>query len=209
MNALARFPLLRTFFLLAGVAMGLSGIVAVRLLEPADETLAVHAVYDELGHALTALIIAVGVRALRLPVPWWSVLIGGIAMDLGHVPSVMGYLESLDGSSRNGFHSLIVVAIIACLGFLDRRRANVWLGLAMGAVSHLWRDMGTGTVALLWPVDNTVYGTLYTRYLAVLAGIAVTMIGSAALLDVHAQQLTSSPAPGRQRDAPDGRAGSH
>ena len=188
-------PLFRSLTYLAAIAVCLLAIVALRILEPEDETLLVHGVYDELGHLLTALVAGIGVRALRLPVPLWSVLLGGVVLDLGHVLQMMGYVNALEGSSRSGSHSIAVVILLACLGFLDRRRANIWLGIAIGAVSHLWRDMGTGTVALMWPVTDTVYGTLYTRYLAGLAGMAIAMVGSAALIGVHVQTVDQEPLP--------------
>lgn len=186
---LPKSPLLRSLAYLAAISACLLAIVAIRILEPADKTLLVHGVYDELGHLLTALVAAIGVRALRLPVPLWSVLLGGVVLDLGHVLQMLGYVNALEGSTRSGSHSIAVVVLLACLGFLDRRRANIWLGIAIGAISHLWRDMGTGTVPLMWPITETVYGTLYTRYLAGLAGMATAMVGSAALLGVYSQAV--------------------
>jgi membrane-bound metal-dependent hydrolase YbcI (DUF457 family) len=115
----------------------------------------------------------------------WAILLGGVVLDAGHTLNWLGYTNALEGSTRNGSHSLFVVAILACLGFLHQRGANIWLGIAMGATSHLWRDMGTGTVALMWPITETVYGTLFSRYLAVLAGMSLAMIGSSALLAVY------------------------
>lgn len=191
MDTIRQLPPLRTLTYLVAIAVCVAGLLALRRLEPASETLTIHGFYDEVGHLLTALVAAIGIRALRLPVPIWSVLLGGMILDLGHVPQILGYVGSLEGSSRNGSHSLGVVAVLACLGFLDRRRANIYLGIAIGAVSHLWRDMGTGTVALMWPITETVYGTLYTRYIAGLTGMAVAMVGSAGLLGVHSQTIVT------------------
>jgi hypothetical protein len=189
MDTLRRSPLLRTLTYLIAIAVCVAGLLILTRLEPANQALTIHGFYDEIGHLLTALVAAIGIRALRLPVPIWSVLMGGMVLDLGHVLGMMGYVNALEGSSRNGSHSLGVVIALACLGFLDRRRANIYLGIAIGAVSHLWRDMGTGTVALMWPVTDTVYGTLYTRYIAGLTGMAVAMVGSAGLLGVHSQTV--------------------
>lgn len=170
---------------LAAIAVCLAAIYALRVTEPDDPTLRLHGAMDVAGHLLTASIIGIGVLALRLPVPLWSILLGGVVLDLGHGLGWLGYVNALEGSSRNGSHSLSIVAILACIGFADRRRAHIWLGIAMGATSHLWRDMGTGTVALMWPFSDTVYGTLFSRYVAVLAGMSLAMIGSATLLAVH------------------------
>jgi membrane-bound metal-dependent hydrolase YbcI (DUF457 family) len=71
------------------------------------------------------------------------------------------------------------------IGFIDQRRANLWLGMAIGGLTHLWRDMGTGTVPLLWPFDLTVDGTTYSRYMIALVGSAIAMIGSGMLLDIY------------------------
>jgi len=175
------------------------GILTIRAIEPDDATLRLHGALDVAGHLLTALAAWAGIRALRIPVPVWSVLIGGVVLDLGHILGFLGYVNSLEGSSRNGSHSLFIVAILACIGFIDRRRAHIWLGIAMGATSHLWRDMGTGTVALLWPLTETVYGTLFSRYVAVLAGVAIAMIGSAALLGTAARAAARSSTREHQR----------
>lgn len=196
MNAIRQSPLLRAAASISLIAICIALLIGLRELEPAptDRTLALHGAFDVSGHLITALIIGIGVRALRLPVPLWSILLGGIVLDIGHLLTDLDLLEQLQGSSRNGSHSLFVVAVLALIGFVDWRHANIWLGLAMGASSHLWRDMGTGTVALLWPLTDTVYGTLFNRYLAVLGGIAVAMIGSATLLALHAMSVPPDPA---------------
>lgn len=188
MSILERSPALRTMILTGAIAACTFALLILPDLEPDHSTLTAHGINDWIGHLITALILAIGVRALRLPIPAWSILAGGIVIDLGHVPQMLGYIGALEGSSRNGSHSLAVVALLALFGFLDRRRANAWLGVAIGAASHLWRDMGTGTVALIWPLTDTVYGTSYHRYLAVLAGLAIAMVGSSGLLDIHAQE---------------------
>lgn len=193
MISLSKAPLLRFLTYLFGVGICVVVLLLLPRFEPDHSSLTIHGLYDELGHLVTALVAAIGIRSLRLPVPIWSVLLGGVVLDVGHVMSILGYANALEGSSRNGSHSLAVVAVLACIGFLDRRRANIWLGIAIGAVSHLWRDMGTGTVALMWPITETVYGTLYTRYLAGLAGMAIAMVGGAALLTVHSQTMDREP----------------
>lgn len=174
---------------LSVVAGSWLGLALLRIAEPGpnDRSLAIHGIYDEAGHLLTALMIALGLRALRLPVPVWSVLAGGVVLDVGHVMIQLDFSEPVMGSSRNGTHSLLAVAIIALVGFIDRRHANVWLGIALGALSHLWRDLGTGLVPLAWPISDELWGTSFRRYLAGLTGITLVMIGSGTLLAVHAR----------------------
>lgn len=179
---------------LAGMLGSWMIIAALRLVEPGpdERTLIAHGVYDELGHILTALMIAVGLRALRLPVPVWSVLLGGVALDIGHVMAILDVAEPIAGSSRNGSHSIFAVILLALIGFIDRRHANVWLGITLGALAHLWRDMGTGTVPLAWPVSDQVWGTSFPRYMVGLLGGALAMIGSGALLEVYARSTRTT-----------------
>jgi membrane-bound metal-dependent hydrolase YbcI (DUF457 family) len=193
MMYLQRFPLLRSAIYLAAIGACLACIYGLRITEPDDAPLRLHGAMDVAGHLLTALSAAISVRALRLPIPLWSILLGGVVLDVGHGLNWLGYANALEGSSRNGSHSLFIVAILACIGFANRRRAHVWLGMAMGATTHLWRDMGTGTVALMWPLSNTVYGTLFSHYLAVMAGVSLAMIGTATLLAVRHRALAGDP----------------
>jgi membrane-bound metal-dependent hydrolase YbcI (DUF457 family) len=172
----------------AGIAIGawiLIGVVR-QFDAPADgNTLTVHGILDEVGHLLTALMIAMGIKALRFPVPVSSILIGGVLLDVGHIMLQLDFTEPIEGSSRNGTHSVFALILLACLGFFDHRRANVWLGVTLGALSHLWRDLGTGNVPLVWPLAENVDGTTFTRYMIGLLGATIAMIGSGALLEVY------------------------
>jgi membrane-bound metal-dependent hydrolase YbcI (DUF457 family) len=172
----------------AGIAIGawiLIGVVR-QFDAPADgNTLTVHGILDEVGHLLTALMIAMGIKALRFPVPVSSILIGGVLLDVGHIMLQLDFTEPIEGSSRNGTHSVFALILLACIGFFDQRRANVWLGVTLGALSHLWRDMGTGNVPLVWPLLENVDGTTFTRYMIGLLGATIAMIGSGALLEVY------------------------
>ena len=161
------------------------GIAVLRLAEPTDEGLVIHGIFDEAGHLMTALMLALGLRAMRLPIPVWSVLAGGVVLDVGHIFSLLDVIEPITGSNRSGTHSVFAVAILAMVGFLDQRHANIWLGIAIGALSHLWRDMGTGLVPLAWPLSDELWGTSFRRYLAGMLGLTVAMIGSGVLIDVY------------------------
>ncbi len=195
-DTLARSSPLQYAVCLGGIFGAWIAIAVLRLAEPgpAERTLTIHGVYDEVGHSLTALILALALRALRLPIPIWSVLIGGVILDLGHVMNMLDFTEPIAGSSRNGTHSVFMVILLALVGFIDRRHANVWLGITLGAISHLWRDMGTGLVPLAWPLTDQVWGTSFTRYMVGLIGVALAIVGSAALLDTwsHANSPNES-----------------
>lgn len=185
MPILQRSPLFRAAVFSAGVLASAGLLYALRILEPQPNPLRYHAIFEIAGHLLTALVLALGVKALRLPVPAWAILAGGLLPDLGYILMLLEVLPRIEGSSRNGAHSLALVAVLASVGFVHQKYASIWLGVAIGALSHLWRDMGTGTVPLFWPLTETVYGTSFNRHLAVLAGMALAMIGSATLLAIQ------------------------
>ena len=161
------------------------GIAILRVAGPTDEGLVMHGILDETGHLMTALMLALGLRAMRLPVPGWSVLAGGMVLDIWHIFSLLDVIEPITGSTRSGTHSVFAATILAMVGFLDQRHANIWLGITIGALSHLWRDMGTGLVPLAWPLLDEVCGTSFRRYLAGMLGLTLAMIGSGLLLDSY------------------------
>lgn len=177
---------LRFLVSLAGTGAAWVVIAVLRLAEPGpdERSLAIHGVYDEIGHSLTALMIGLGLWSIRLPIPVWSVLLGGVVLDTGHILNWIDLAEPIAGSSRNGSHSVFIVILLAMIGFLDRRHANAWLGITLGAITHLWRDMGTGFVPLAWPITEQVWGTSFTRYMVGLIGVSLAMIGSGMLLAV-------------------------
>lgn len=115
-------------------------------------------------------------RHRRPFVNFWAILLGGVILDLGHITDILGLTEPIAGSSRNGTHSLLVVALIAVLALLDRRRAPVWLGLSVGALTHLWRDLGTGYVALAWPLSDRVWGVSFAWYIGLLVTLGLVLV---------------------------------
>lgn len=185
-------------FVIGIVASGL-GILALRLTEPmqvpctlqihpAIDELTIHGLFDVTGHILTALILALTIRALGLPIPMLAVLFGGVAPDVGHIMIILDISNPIAGSSRNGTHSLVVVVILAAIGIVDRQHASVWSGIALGALSHLWRDMGTGTVPLAWPISNEVWSMPFARYLVDLLGMGLAVSISSSLRRVTGHQ---------------------
>ncbi len=89
------------------------GIAVLRWVEPTDEGLVIHGILDEAGHLMTALMLALGLRVMRLPVPVWSVLAGGVVLDVGHIFSLLDVIEPITGSTRSGTHSVFAVTMLA------------------------------------------------------------------------------------------------
>lgn len=151
-------------------------IVTLRLRWGGYEELQKHAVYDTSAHLLTALVIAVALRSARIRVPIWAILIGGVLPDVGQFTTILGITHAIDGSSRNGTHSLLAVLVVASIALADRPHARVWIGIAAGMITHLLRDLGTGTVPLGWPFSLHVWSIAFSAYIAILVGAALAIL---------------------------------
>jgi len=158
------------------IAASLWLIIVLRLRWGGYEELPKHAAYDVSAHLLTALVIAVAFRAARVRLPVWAVLIGGVLPDFGQFTTILGITHAIDGSSRNGTHSILAVLLVASIAVIDRRHARVWLGLAIGTTTHLLRDLGTGTVPLAWPYSDHVWSITFSAYIAILVGAAFALL---------------------------------
>lgn len=90
--------------------------------------------------------IALGLVARKLSIPIWSVLVGGVKLDLGRLTNLLDLTESVAGSSCGGSHSLFDGVLLMMVGVLHRGHANVRLGIVFDALSRLGHNVGTGMV---------------------------------------------------------------
>jgi len=133
-------------------------------------SLPVAAVLDESAHLATAVLV---LSALRRPLPSALVvgmLFGSVAIDVDHIPLVLGWHVLTEGTSRPYPHSWISPAIAAAMSSRLPGRARIALqGVAVGFLIHFLRDAATGDgFALLWPFTSTSVRTPYWCYAALL-----------------------------------------
>jgi inner membrane protein len=157
-----RSPLRSSLFALVAIA-------ALDLSLVGRQPLVLHGAADELGHMMTALAWYGAMVTIGVPVLLMAMLIGAVMLDLDHVPLVFGWVSTPPGTSRPGTHSLLPVALMLWMALRDKDRRGWWTAAALGMVSHLWRDLGTGHVALLWPVSDRVATVPYAVYVMGLA----------------------------------------
>lgn len=150
---------------LLGVILGIDRVFLNTTLLP------VHAVADELSHASTGFIWLLAARCLGLRVSLVAGVLCAVLIDLDHVPVILGWIDDPTGTTRPITHSLAMVAVLLTGAVLDRPRRAWWLAGGISVLSHLTRDMGTGTVRLLWPVSSGTVSISYGHYLAVMAVI--------------------------------------
>lgn len=127
------------------------------LLTAIDAPLVVVGVLDWAAHLATAILVLVNLP-FTLPARMLvAALLASVVIDLDHVPHYLGEQFLTAGAPRPYTHSLAsIVAALAVATFLrrDAHRA-IAVGVALGLVAHLARDVATGPgIALLWPLTS-------------------------------------------------------
>jgi inner membrane protein len=156
-----------------------------------SQTMTTTGLLDEPAHFATTLICLLalaGMLALAgrgrwpLPLPFvLAALVMGNLIDLDHLPMALGNDALTAGTPRPYSHSLITVVLLAAgagAARLGRRRllGTVLAGAAFGVCCHLFRDLGTAPVALLWPVSSRGLVVPESAYLVVLAGLVLAAV---------------------------------
>ncbi len=117
---------------------------------------------DEVGHLSTTWLLLAAWAALTRR-PWRPVVLGGalvatVLVDLDHVPlELFGNDVLMRGLSRPVSHSLLTVFVLLVAGVvLPGRVGRAVGGAGIGVLLHLWRDLATAPVPLLWPLTHEV-----------------------------------------------------
>ena len=161
------------------MALALILIIGIDAQVRGDESLLVHGLADEVAHLLTAIICLAAVRAMGVPVHWLPGIIGGVIIDLDHIPLLLDLVSPVPGSSRPESHSLASVAVVLAVGLVvPQWRAATW-SMGYGMVTHLFRDTATGSTPLWWPAVATPVHLRYSLYLLVLVVLAAIAAVSA------------------------------
>ena len=173
-------PAGRTRSSFLGPLLALGGILLLDAVRTAQSwPVPVVGVLDEPAHLLTAWLVLAAATArttvLRLT-PW--VLAASVLIDLDHVPLYLGADVAATPGGRPVTHSLLTVLVLLAAAGTVRRWRVPLAGLAVGAGSHLLRDLSTGPgVPLLWPALDGDVRLPYWPYLLVL--VALTAMAGA------------------------------
>lgn len=141
------------------------------------------AVVDETAHLATALIVLLCIAPRSNLFRLSGTVIGGTAIDVDHLPAMAGSLVLTDGTNRPYTHSALTAVLLILLGaILPAWLREVTWGASLGVASHLLRDMATGGVPLLWPLQLASFTVPYSAYVVTLAAgacIAAIRVGVA------------------------------
>jgi inner membrane protein len=145
-----------------------------------ERSLVQRGVGDESAHVLTAVLLLAALP-VALPVRFFvGALTGVVAIDLDHLPLIIGSDVLTQQTNRPFTHALLTIAIVAGLSMpLSARWRWAGFGVAAGVAAHFWRDLATSTagVPLLWPWQTYGFMLPYGLYLGFLIGC----VGIAAL----------------------------
>jgi inner membrane protein len=151
---------------------------------------------DEPAHLATAglLLVAFLPWRARAVVPW--ALAGAVLIDLDHIPFYLWGALTTGDAGRPLTHSLVTAVVLAVIGLLLRNRARTaLLGLALGVLLHLVRDLGTGPgVPLFWPLSSESALLPYWVYFGAMTAVTVLAAVRCCVAGPAAQ-------PGRPSDA--------
>jgi membrane-bound metal-dependent hydrolase YbcI (DUF457 family) len=140
------------------------------------------AVVDEPAHLATGLVFVLALLTLagsrRAPLSFLAAaIVAGVAIDLDHVPGLLGWHGLTQGTPRPYTHSLATPVVLIAVGALLGGRAKpIAFGAAFGVCAHLFRDLCTGPgLALAWPLSGAAVRLPYLAFAAglILAAAAV------------------------------------
>lgn len=156
--------------------LGLGVIFAVDAVSARSSlSLPVAGALDECAHLATAILILAALRGSMPKAFVVGVLAGSIAIDVDHVPLVLGWRFLTEGTSRPYTHSWVSPAAAAIASGRCKSRQDILAGVAVGILTHFVRDAATGDgLALLWPMTTTSVRAPYWGYAALM--IALTAL---------------------------------
>ncbi|MCC7369100.1 MAG: metal-dependent hydrolase [Chloroflexi bacterium] len=156
----------------ARAALPLAGLASVLVIDRFRQRrwpLVIAGLLDEAGHVVTALLTHCAFALPRSRMSVGGTLAGATLLDADHVPHHLGYRILTSTTERPLTHSAVSVGLVAVTAALAPRQLRWPLACAaIGAGTQLIRDMGTGSVPLIWPVSRSEFRTPYLVYIAYL-----------------------------------------
>ncbi|MDQ6605450.1 MAG: metal-dependent hydrolase [Actinomycetota bacterium] len=133
---------------------------------------------DETAHFLTGAVVlaalpGVGSRSFAV-----GLLVASVAIDLDHVPGLLGDQWITRTTQRPYPHSLLTLTLVILAAVAWPARRRLLVGAALGLTAHFMRDLSESSagVPLLWPWSSHAYTMPHWTYLAALAGVVAVAL---------------------------------
>ena len=161
-------------------ARWLLGVLALALIVASDVCrrrhpempLYVHGMLDEGAHLLTAALVLSALGGREKDGCGRSMLVSSVLLDIDHVPAIAGSDVLSKGLFRPAPHSLLTLGLLGALARLMPNRRRAIYGSLAGVAVHLFRDMGDGSIPMLWPLSKRSFRVGYPLYASVLSILA-------------------------------------
>ncbi len=134
--------------------------------------------FDEPAHFLTGALVLAALPRVRSRSFAVGLLVASVAIDLDHVPGLLGY-EWITGTTQRPYpHSLLTLALVCVAAVAWPSRRKLLLGAAVGLTAHFIRDLSESSsgVPLLWPWSSHDYTLPHWTYLGAMAGVVVVAL---------------------------------
>ena len=149
---------------------------------------------DEPAHLATAAIVLLALRPRSFAFVV-AALATSVAIDLDHLPQLLGSDYLTEDAPRPYPHSLAGAAALTLVALVLSRRRAVAAGVGAGVLLHLFRDTATGSgVALAWPFSLGVASIPWPVYFAALALLAVLAASRGSARAARRASLPCAPA---------------
>ncbi len=137
--------------------------------------------FDETAHLMTGALLLAALP--RIPGRRFAVglLVASVAIDLDHVPGLLGYQWITRTTQRPYPHSLLTLALVSLAAVAWPSRRTLLAGAAVGLAAHFFRDLSESSagVPLLWPWSSHAYTLPHWTYLAAMAVVVVMALARA------------------------------
>ena len=129
-------------------------------------------VLDDPAHLATAIVVVAALRprSARFAA---ALLIASVAIDLDHLPDLLGIDTLNPGTARPITHSFATAAAFGLLAAAVSRSRAIGAGVTAGMLAHFFRDVASEAgVPLLWPFSTTEVSVPYVSYAVALTALA-------------------------------------
>jgi LexA-binding, inner membrane-associated putative hydrolase len=137
--------------------------------------------FDETAHFLTGALVLVALPRVCSRSFAVGLLVASVAIDLDHVPGLLGYQWITRTTPRPYPHSLLTLALVGLSAFAWATHRRLLVGAAVGLSAHFIRDLSESSsgVPLLWPWSSHSYTLPHWTYQGAMAGVVAVALARA------------------------------
>ncbi len=164
------------------LAMGLVLVVADQLVLRVGPGVLQEGPLDETAHFLTGALILAALP--RVPGRQFAVglLVASVAIDLDHVPALLGYQLITRTTQRPYPHSLLTLGLLGLAAVAWPARRRLLAGAVVGLAAHFFRDLSESSagVPLLWPWSSHAYTLPHWTYQGAMTAAVIVALARGA-----------------------------